>query len=292
MHNLQAIIKRIFPSTIDGDLLKLVHLSNGFKMVEGDIPLRAGDVCNAEARIGSVINTDAGKVVKVKGYVYRAGADVIQVVSSFLYRGRFTDYQNTFETTEEPDYMVDLEKDADVGVIQSKDWFEWNDASKPLQAGTALIFRIQSQVSFKDKTSYRDVSVSGNVFVRDQLKRLVKVGSVDFEQHDCHGNPVLAYLQRNGTPQGLVSPLANDGYNMTNNEEATTFNAPLTNEPYSNISGDFNPIHINPYFSDYTSLPGAITHGLWSSAATRKYVENVVAQGQPSSRSLVRVILI
>jgi fatty acid synthase subunit alpha len=94
-------MKSIFPSAIDGDLLKLVHLSNGFKIVEGAKPLEAGDSCKAEARISSVINTDAGKVVKIKGYVYRAGAAVVQVVSSFLYRGRFSDYQSTFDTIEE-----------------------------------------------------------------------------------------------------------------------------------------------------------------------------------------------
>jgi acyl dehydratase len=53
-----------------------------------------------------------------------------------------------------------------------------------------------------------------------------------------------------------------------------------TNEPYSKISGDFKPIHVNPYFSDYASLPGTITHGMWSSAATRKFVENVAAEGR------------
>ena len=168
-------MRSIFPSAIDGDLLKLVHLSNGFNMVEGAMPLQVGDVCKAEARISSIVNMDAGKVVKVKGYMYRGGAAVIQVVSSFLYRGCFSDFQNTFETTEEPDYMVDLERDADVGVIQSKDWFEWDDDSKPLQAGTGLIFRIQSQVSFKDRTSYHIVSVTGDVFICDQLKHLVKV---------------------------------------------------------------------------------------------------------------------
>src|SRR6266446_228356 len=57
--------------------------------------------------------------------------------------------------------------------------------------------------------------------------------------------------------------------------------APLTNEPYSKISGDSNPIHTNPYFSDFASLPATITHGLWSSAATRRYVETVVAKEHP-----------
>ncbi|KAG6910835.1 hypothetical protein DXG01_007150 [Tephrocybe rancida] len=277
----QAIMKSIFPADIDGDLLKLVHMSNGFRMVNGARPLQVGDVCKAKARIVSVTNTDAGKVVKVKGHVYRGEEQVIEVVSAFLYRGRFTDFENTFETTEEPDYAVLLETDAAVGVLQSKEWFEWDDESTPLLAGTSLIFRIQSQVSYKDKTSFRNVTVSGDIFVRNQLKVLVKVGSVDFQQDESQGNPVLAYLQRHGSATGLVTPLPNEGYTLTNADGSTVFSAPLTNEPYSKISGDFNPIHINPYFSDYASLPATITHGLWSSAATRRYVENVVAQGHP-----------
>ncbi|EGN98830.1 hypothetical protein SERLA73DRAFT_168429 [Serpula lacrymans var. lacrymans S7.3] len=274
----QAIMKSIFPAAIDGDLLKLVHLSNGFRMVDGAQPLLAGDVCTAHARIASVKNTDAGKAVQVKGYVYRGGQAVIEVVSSFLYRGRFVDYENTFETVDEPDYVVEVVNDAAVGVVQSKEWFQWDDETKPLQAGTTLVFRIQSAVTFKDKTSYRDVAVTGDVFVRDHLKRLNKVGSVEFEQEGCQGNPVLAYLQRHGNPEGRLTPLTNEGYTMSNTV-STVFSTPFTNEPYSKISGDFNPIHINPYFSDYASLPGTITHGLWSSAATRRYVENIVAEG-------------
>ena len=274
-------MKSIFAAAIDGDLLKLVHLSNGFRMVDGAKPLAVGDVCKAEARIISIINASEGKIVKVKGFVYRQGQRVIEVVSSFLYRGRFSDYENTFDTTEEPDYIVPLQSDADVGVLQSKEWFEWENESSPPLAGTSLIFRIQSQVSFKDRTAYRNVSVSGDIFIRNQLKVLVKVGSVDFQQDDSQGNPVLSYLQRHGTPLGLTTPLANEGYTLTNPDLSTAFNAPLTNEPYSKISGDFNPIHINPYFSDFASLPATITHGLWSSAATRRYVETVVAKGHP-----------
>ncbi|KAJ3517947.1 hypothetical protein NLJ89_g178 [Agrocybe chaxingu] len=277
----QAIMKSIFPGAIDGDLLKLVHLSNGFRIVDGAKPLQVGDVCKSEARIVSVTNSNEGKIVRVKGYVYRQGQPVIQVVSSFLYRGRFTDYENTFDTTEEADYLVPLETDAAVGVLQSKEWFEWENESSPLLAGTSLIFRIQSQVSFKDRTAYRNVSVSGDIFVRNQLKVLVKVGSVDFQQDDSQGNPILAYLQRHGTPQGLTTPLANEGYSLTTSDINTVFATPLTNEPYSKISGDFNPIHVNPYFSDFASLPATITHGMWSSAATRRYVETVVAKGHP-----------
>ncbi|THV02954.1 hypothetical protein K435DRAFT_852388 [Dendrothele bispora CBS 962.96] len=267
----QAIIEAIFPKATDGDLLKLVRLSNSF----------AGDACRSEGKVVSVVNGSAGKVVKVRGHVIRYNLNAVEVVSAFLYRGNFTDFENAFETTQEPDYAVDFPTDATVGVLLSKEWFDWDDESKPLTAGSSLIFRIESSVSFKDRTSFRDVIVTGDIFVRDQLNKLVKVGSIDFHQVFPHGNPILAYLQRHGRPEGLTISLPNDGYLLTKANDSTTFNAPLNNEPYSGVSGDFNPVHINPCFSCYASLPATIAHRLWSSVATRLRVENVVAKGHP-----------
>lgn len=274
-------MKAIFPDSIDGDLLKLVHLSNGFKMIDGQRPLQVGDVCQAEAQVVAVINNDSGKVVKVKGNVLRDGKPVIEVVSSFLYRGRFTDFEDTFEIVEEPEYIVEMKDESIIGVLQSKEWFQWDDDSKPLKTGVSLIFRLKSEVSYKDKTRYSAVTVNGSVYVRDVLKNLVKVGTIEFESDNCQGNPIVAYLKRHGSSPDVIAPLSNEGYSLSTESVSTTFSTPLTNEPYSKVSGDFNPIHINPYFSDFASLPGTITHGLWSSAATRRYVENVVAKGRP-----------
>ncbi|RDX39753.1 hypothetical protein OH76DRAFT_1490853 [Lentinus brumalis] len=61
------------------------------------------DVCKAEARIIAVTNSDAGKTIKVKGFVTCGSEPIIEMVSSFLYRGRFDHYENTFEILEEPD---------------------------------------------------------------------------------------------------------------------------------------------------------------------------------------------
>jgi fatty acid synthase subunit alpha, fungi type len=123
--------------------------------------------------------------------------------------------------------------------------------------------------------------VTGRVFVRDQLKSLIPIATVDYSNGVSVGNPVVAYLQRHGKEQGTPA-LFESAYSLTSSSAPSTFIAPSTNEPCSKVSGDFNPIHINPYFSDCASLPGTITHGMWSSAATRKYVETIVAQGKPN----------
>lgn len=116
-------------------------------MIKGAHSFQAGDVCRSEAKIVSVVNSSPGKIVKVKGHVYRDNKPVVEVVSAFLYRGVFIDYHNTFETNEEPDYIVTLGSDAELGVLQSKEWFDWNDESTSLAIGVPLIFRVQSPKS-------------------------------------------------------------------------------------------------------------------------------------------------
>ncbi len=234
-------MKAIFPDAIDGDLLKLVHLSNGFRMLDGVSPLSVGDVCTAEARVVSVINNDSGKVVKVKGYVVRSGEPVIEVTSAFLYRGRFVDYQNTFELVDEVDYVLDLKTETDIGVLQSKEWFQWDDDSVPLEEGTSLTFRLKSEMKYKDKTTLSALACTGAAFVRSQTKQLVQVAMVDYNGTNTLGNPVVEYLKRNGRSVGLPVPLETGGYTMTKDSAATTFVTPKTNEPYSKVSGDFNP---------------------------------------------------
>jgi Acyl transferase domain len=64
-------MKSIFPAAIDGDLLKLVHLSSSFRssfrMVEGAKPLQVGDICHSEARIVSVTNSSEGYSLNTPG---------------------------------------------------------------------------------------------------------------------------------------------------------------------------------------------------------------------------------
>ena len=162
-------MKAISPQSIDGDHLNLVHLSNGFRMLDGASPLRVGDVVKTEAKIASNINTDAGKAVEVIGNVIHEGKPVIEIASSFLYRGHFTDYENTFKIVQEPDYVVEYPIDASIGALLSKEWFKLRDQSKPLTASTSIIFRLKSEITFKSKVSHHSVAVSGDVYVCDKV---------------------------------------------------------------------------------------------------------------------------
>src|SRR5204863_4212101 len=119
----KSIIKAIFPKSIDGDLLKLVHLSNGFRMTPGSRPLKSGDVVETSAQVTAVINNDSGKMVEVQGEIFRDNQSVMQVTSRFLYRGVFNDFENTFQKSNEIPVQVKLATPKDVAVLRSKEWF-------------------------------------------------------------------------------------------------------------------------------------------------------------------------
>ena len=74
-------MKSIFHLAINGDLLKLVHLLNGFQMIGDTKTIQARDVCHAEVHIISITNANEGKIVKIKGYICCQGTKVIKVVS-------------------------------------------------------------------------------------------------------------------------------------------------------------------------------------------------------------------
>ncbi|KAK0531483.1 fatty acid synthase alpha subunit Lsd1 [Tilletia horrida] len=278
----EAIMQALMASA-DADLLTLVHLSNQFKMVKGAKPLQVGDVCMATAKTKSIRISDTGKSVAVTGLVLRkegeAFVPVIEVVSSFFYRGRYQDFETCFDCTQDV-YTVQLKTDADVAVLLAKDWVDWTASTKP-EPGMKVEFEINSELRFKNSTSFSAVNVQGGIYHRDTKGERIKMAGIEYESDSVSfGNPVVEYVKRlGGSTRGPV-PLEN-GYSINPPSTTSTFIAPASNEAYSMASGDFNPIHINPYFSDFAALPGTITHGMFCSAATRKFVEEIACEGHP-----------
>ncbi|SGZ13233.1 BQ5605_C028g10557 [Microbotryum silenes-dioicae] len=291
----KSIMKPIFPSSIDGDLLKLVHLSNGFRVLPGAPALVPGDTVTSISRIESVTNSDSGKTVSVKGTVYLVSSaankdkatteervPVLEVTSSFLYRGTFTDYAQTFSRIESPVYKVSLPTSESVAVLQSKEWFQWENDAQPLEKDAKLEFRIESRYVYADKSSYSSVHVQGGAYVTrlEHGKTSFKVATVEYSSEGegvTKGDPVLEYLKRHGSAQEQPIVFENGGYSLTA-ESGAQFFTPTSNADYSFTSGDTNPIHTNPYFAALASLPGTITHGMHSSARTRRFVEQIAAE--------------
>lgn len=271
----KAIIKPIFPKAIDGDLLKLVHLSNGFRMLPGAEPLKTGDVVRTTAQINAVVNQDSGKMVEVCGTITREGEPVMEVTSQFLYRGAYSDYENTFQRKNETPMQVHLATSKDVAVLRSKEWFCVDDPAPEL-LGQTLTFRLQTFVRFKGKNVFRSVQTIGQVLLELPTKEIVQVASVDYEAGVSHGNPVIDYLERHGS--SIEQPVNFEHAIPLSGKTSLVLRAPSTNETYARVSGDYNPIHVSRVFSSFANLPGTITHGMYSSAAVRSLVETWAAE--------------
>ncbi|CCH45960.1 fatty acid synthase [Wickerhamomyces ciferrii] len=266
----KAIIKAIFPKKVDGDLLRLVHMSNGYKMIPGASPLAKDDVVSTTAEIKSVLNQDSGKLVEVVGTIHRDGKPVMEVLSSFLYRGDYSDFENTFSKVTEAPFQLHIKSAKDNAVLRSKEWFNLEKDFNLINQ--TLTFEIETEVTYKNKTVYNSVKSNGKVLLELPTKEIIQVGTVEYEAGQSHGNPVIDYLTRNGSA-------IEQKVKFENNIPIATIEsrAPGTNEPYAVVSGDYNPIHVSRVFSKYANLPGTITHGMYSSASVRALVESWAA---------------
>ena len=270
----KSIVMPLFAVDLDCDLLKLVHLSNGFEMIDNATPLIEGDVVEAVTRVIAIVNQASGKLIRIQGHILRDGKPAIKLSSEFLVRGVYGDHENTFESLEHEVDMT-LSSPEDIAVLKSKEWFLLvNRSCCVLDA--RLRFCIKSNWRFDESGNPYGLEVLGEAYSLSANTRGCKVASVQFSDESATENIVLDYLKRHGSAAGGRTELAYP-IPQIKKEQAKLRIAP-SNEKYAQASGDRNPIHVNRTISRYVELPGTITHGMNTSAIIRGLVERWVCE--------------
>lgn len=271
-----SLAKPIVLKAIPGDLLRLVHQSNSFEYMTNTAALRVGDVIRSKSNVKAIYIEDAGKYVTVEGQILSSNQPVLKVTSTFLFKGTFNDYQSTFKETNEPDIIFEVASEQDEAILKDREWFHLEDPFLSL-VGKTLLFDLHSEVTWKNKTTYNTLKVSGQIFQRNSLGQIQEIGSVSFDHGECVGNPVMDFLQRNGTPAAAKSDLTSPGWTGVSSLEVQM---PTSNEMYTRVSRDYNPIHMASVFSHWAELPGTISQGMFTSAIAVNAVEHLSLNGE------------
>ncbi|KAL2267370.1 hypothetical protein VTJ83DRAFT_4647 [Remersonia thermophila] len=280
------ICKALLQDPIQGDVLNLVHLSNTFEagdeQASGEPILKMGDELTTLAYVKSVIIESSGKVVQIACEVRRAGALVVTVCSSFLFRGEYNDFSSTFSHVVEPRIELDIRNETDIAILDSKPWFRLDNRNQLDHldlTNLTLEFHLETVTRWRDRTSYASLDTTGKAYIRSETGDLTPIGTVDYHDSNRRENPVLSYLQRRGR---VISTQQNHPLRTPGSpEHKYSIQIPPSNEAYSRASGDFNPIHTSPLFARLISLPGTITHGMYCSAVVRQVLEKHAAGRDP-----------
>ncbi|KAJ2493399.1 fatty acid synthase alpha subunit Lsd1 [Coemansia sp. RSA 2050] len=273
-----SLCKCLITQTCNGDLTSLVHMSNEFRVLPGAPQMRAGQQLSSEAWISEVLDGDAGRTVIVSGHVISNGLPAVEINTSFLFRKARPDYKRNFRHVHEPTLLLTIKDKRTLALIRSKEWLvPMAGESTVFSLGATLKFSLSSRYRFRAAGVYAYVATFGTVFAQTQRCLWTKVASVDYESSAAYGNPVLRFLLCHGYTESS-SLLFESGSILLAEGMAVV---PLSSQAYSNASGDHNPIHTNSYFADMAGLPGPIAHGMWTSAAARRCMEHIAAQGCP-----------
>lgn len=266
----ETLLQTLMDPSIDGDILKLVHLSNSFETVSSE-PIRVGNVVESEMRILEVENSASGKRIKVEGAVTRDGKAAVKIVSEFFIRGNFSKEALVSNKNYATQKSVALGDEASVLVLQSKPWLKLKNGVS-LQKDDTVSFDLSSEETVQ-RSGPKKYHTEGRI-----LRNGVEIGRVafDHESTKAKDNAVLAYLKRQGVKEKEPVRLDNP---YTLYHEKTKTPADMTN--YSVASHDLNPIHTDEILARYAGLPDRIVQGMWSSAEALRLVTKGVANGNP-----------
>ncbi|KAJ1746765.1 fatty acid synthase alpha subunit Lsd1, partial [Coemansia sp. RSA 1821] len=279
-----ALCKCLMSPVCDGDLTKLVHVSNSFHMCPNAQAVVVGERLSSCAKITEIVDGSAGRSVRVQGHVLRGPEQVVAINTSFLFRGHSPDYSCNFKHVDEPVMELEIADWTMLAILQGKEWFVMHpQMSNALCVGAILRFQLHSQYRYKSEKVFAHVATFGQVQARSKvLNSWTVIADVDFEGTNMFDSLVLRYLRANAREVDTERLLPGDGRVITGSAQDYTARAPTSNAHYSSASGDHNPIHTSAYFADLVQLPDTITHGMWTSAAARRTLERVAANGDPA----------
>lgn len=285
----KTVVSSLFFDSLNGNLFELVHLSNEFTLVSEKSKVEnvlAPGLISSVGEVTSIENGPTGKTVTVQVVVSRPddpSVGAVIVISKFFYRGAYTDHNCTFKRSQ-TDLWVTLASNEDIAIFKSKKWIRLDShVANQISVGQKFRFRISSLEEGLSAPRLAAVSVFGDVLMTtDADSEDVRVGSIQLEVDDVNNNEVEDYLKKHGDKNG-ISFFESSGYRMLSKPSRSR--SPLTNMPYAVASTDLNPIHRNEYMADLASLPGTITHGMWSSANAGRIVRDTVGAHVHSFRA-------
>ncbi|KAI9499770.1 hypothetical protein BX070DRAFT_255792 [Coemansia spiralis] len=276
-------IIRILSSSLFGDgQLSVVHIYQNMHLFDGTNPIRIGDNICTKCSIDEIVNTPSGKRLTISTAVFCNGNQIAELQSALMSVNHYLDYSATFRKSFNQRIAVRLPSIEVAKDLESKDWFAYcNDSHTRLAAGSLLEFCLDSIYRFQSSDVFSSVSTSGKVILKQADSSEFHIANVDFKWNECTKDPVFEFLGRyEAIPS--IHLFGDGGYLIRipdgkSNQPHTI--VPSSNIEYARISSDTNPIHVDPYIASVAGLPGPLTHGMWTNAATRAVVEVHAAGG-------------
>jgi len=294
----EPLIRTLFSKEIEGDLLRLVHLSHGFRLVQPRVSSSpsVGDVITSKVRVtGIEIVRGVGKKISCFATLERTPVGSpstteswMEITSSFLIRGVFEDYTSCFlagPLPGEEQVWIKLESELDCTILRGKPWFKLTD-DKLLKSGAKI--RVDLERVFQRRLSesvWSDIQVNAVVLLNG--RKDAEVGVIDFQSAGpLSENPVMSYLHRQRFVEDgqAGTMLESGGATLLKSPEILPVPSDPARFQYGIASGDVNPIHSSRYFAALASLKDAqpIVHGMWTFALARQMLERGAADGDAS----------
>ena len=270
-----AVTKLLFVKGIcEENLLNLVHLSNEFVRLSQDNFVYAGDDIRSVGKIAGYYDTSMGRVIAVEATAYKGSEAIVRVESRFLVRSSDAPSSYLFRK-KRAEYQIILTDEIAIA-IQCKPWITITNAN-------INIMKARAELEIAEFPAQDKLEVKGKIIGILSNREEEELGHILFEGRLSAPNYVIDFFERhqvkikNETVFDEPIVIADNDHWMRAKLEVLTNQS---NEVYSQVSGDFNPIHTSRLFAILAGLGDTITHGMWTSAATKAIAEAFTADNK------------
>jgi len=292
----EALSSTLFVKEIDSSLFQLLHLSYGYKILSTDLDshVTEGDSITSKIHITEIVNTNTGKRVTALGYLYKndKSTPILEVTSQFFFKGNYTDHQHSFRI-KRTKKVVTIHDKLMKEILESRKWIQFNSVHSkksqiptPIQIGDSLIFDIESTYYYSsfEGENYSRIITRGSVDITRGGEDSRTVGNIEIESQNINKDVVESFLERHGKNVDNIGIFDNGGYVIVDN---ATIPSPtvVDSELYARASGDYNPIHYNSSLALFSGLESTITHGMWTAAMGRNFIETSLQLGSTGDKS-------
>ncbi|KAJ1770836.1 fatty acid synthase alpha subunit Lsd1 [Coemansia sp. RSA 1843] len=221
-----------------------------------------------------------GKQVVAVSDVFRCGTSrkCAEIRATFLFRN--TEHPGAcFRRVDEPVVTIDNIASDILKVLESKEWFYYNDEpnkrKRRTKPGDTLEFHLHSEYVLSPTGAYLHAATKGTVHLVLGLHERPHIGMVDYEEGASLGNPVIAFLDSHKHQMSAKADFS--GTTVLVKDTVTVPDSEA--HAFASVSGDHNPHNTSEYFADLAGLPGPVMQGLWTCSSVRQLIELHMAQG-------------
>ena len=201
--SLHSAFQALFVDDLDLDIHLSFHLTMDYEIIN-PVQLKVGQMVHTDSIVNSVTIIPSGTVIEFISNVYVDQVEYVKVTSTFLYRGKYNNFDKMYSNHEEPDYIIKVTDNNVLDVLKTRKYLKFTEK---INVGDELLFKLKTKKYYSGFDTVCRMITKRKIY--SAYKHTLKeVGEVIYDsakdeilegKNEVLGNPVTDFIKKIGS---------------------------------------------------------------------------------------------